>query len=146
MTTPGSPGANGSVQDERSFSGLMSDLAEQTTRLVKTEARLAVREMAAKATRGAVGLGALSVAGILAGYAAFALVLCVILALATVLAGWLAALLTGVALLAAAGLTALVGRARLRRALPPVPEETIERVREDIAVVTERVSEPEERA
>jgi len=124
----------------------MSDLAEQTTRLVKTEARLAVREMAAKATRGAVGLGALSVAGILAGYAAFALVLCVILALATVLAGWLAALLTGVALLAAAGLTALVGRARLRRALPPVPEETIERVREDIAVVTERVSEPEERA
>jgi hypothetical protein len=146
MTTPGSHGANGSVQDERSFSGLLSDLAEQTGRLVRTEARLAAREMATKATRGAGGVGALSAAGILAGYAAFALVLCVIFALSMVMAGWLAALLVGGALLAAAGVAALIGRARLRRAMPPVPDETIERVRADISAVAEHVSEHGERA
>ena len=120
----------------------MSNLTEQTSRLVRTEARLAAREMAAKARRGAFGIGALSVAGVLAGYAGFALVICVVLALATVLDGWLAALLTGGGLLAGAGLAALIGRARLRRALPPVPKDTIERVREDIAVVTDREEQP----
>ena len=124
----------------------MSDLAEQTGRLVKTEARLAAREMATKATRGAVGIGALSAAGVLAGYAAFALVLCVIFALSLVMDSWLAALLVGVALLAAAGVAALIGRARLRKAMPPVPEETIDRVRADISAVTEHVSEHGERA
>ena len=128
--------------DERSITQLVSDLTEQTRRLVRTEARLAAREMAAKARRGARGIGALSVAGVLAGYAGFALVICVVLALATVLDGWLAALLTGGGLLAGAGLAALIGRAQLRRALPPVPENTIERVREDVAVVTEREERP----
>src|SRR5690348_7657694 len=94
--------------------------------------------MATKAKRGARGIGAFSAAGVLAGYGGFALVICVILALAKVMDGWIAALLTGGALLIAAGLAAMTGRAQLRQALPPVPEDTIERVREDIAVVTER--------
>src|SRR4051812_14338717 len=108
----------------------MNDLTEQTGRLIKTEARLAAREMAVKARRGARGIGALSVAGVLAGYAGMALLACVILALATVMSGWLAALLVGGGLLVVAGLAALVGRAQLRRALPPAPEDTIARVRE----------------
>jgi membrane protein len=130
------------VTDERSISQLVGDLTEQTKRLVRAEARLAGREMAAKARRGARGIGALSVAGVLAGYGGFALVICVILALAKVLDGWVAALVTGGGLLVCAGLAALIGRAQLRRALPPVPEDTIERVREDIAVVTEREEQP----
>jgi membrane protein len=134
--------ANGAVPEERSIAQLMNDLTEQASRLIKTEARLAAREMAVKAKRGARGIGAFSVAGILAGYAGMALLACVILALATVMSGWLAALLVGGGLLAIAGIAALAGRAQLRKALPPTPEYAIARVREDIAVVTDH----EERA
>jgi predicted phage tail protein len=125
------------VQDERSVAQLVSDLTEQTTRLIKTEARLAAREMAVKVRRGARGAGAFSAAGLLGAYAGAALVACVVLALATAMAGWLAALITGGALLVLAGFAVLAGRAQLRKALPPLPDDTIERVREDIAVVTE---------
>lgn len=115
---------------------LVSDLAEQTGRLVRTEARLAAREMADKAKRGARGIGAFSVAGVLAGYAGLALLACVVLALATVMDAWLAALIVGLGLLVVAGPAALVGRAQLRKAMPPVPDESAERVREDIAAIT----------
>jgi hypothetical protein len=128
---------NGAMPEERSIAQLMNDLTEQTGRLIKTEARLAVREMAVKAKRGARGIGAFSVAGVLAGYAGMALLACVILALATAMSGWLAALLVGGGLLVVAGIAALAGRAQLRKALPPAPEDTIARVREDIAVVTD---------
>jgi hypothetical protein len=134
--------ANGALPDERSIAQLMNDLTEQTGRLIKTEARLAAREMAVKAKRGARGIGAFSAAGVLAGYAGMALVACVILALATVMSAWLAALLVGGGLLVVAGTAALVGRAQLRKALPPTPEDTIARVREDIAVVTEHEEQP----
>ena len=129
--------ANGAIPDERSIAQLMNDLTEQTGRLIKTEARLAAREMAVKAKRGARGVGAFSVAGVLAGFAGMALLACAILALATAMSGWLAALLVGGGLLVIAGIVALAGRAQLRKALPPAPEDTIARVRGDIAVVTD---------
>lgn len=134
--------ANGAMPEQRSIARLMNDLTEQTGRLIKTEARLAAREMAGKAKRGARGVAALSVAGVLAGYAGLVLLACVILALATVMSEWLAALLVGGGLLVIAGIAALVGRAQLRRALPPAPEDTIARVGEDIAVVTDHEEQP----
>ncbi|MFB9909004.1 phage holin family protein [Allokutzneria oryzae] len=127
---------------ERSAAQLVGDLTEQTKRLVRTEAHLAAREMTAKAKRGAVGIGAFSVAGVLAGYAGLTFLLCVVLALSTVMANWLAALLVAAALLVMAGIAALIGRSGLRKALPPVPEKTIERVREDIAVVNQLKEHP----
>jgi uncharacterized membrane protein len=130
------------ADEERSIAALMNDLTEQAGRLIRTEATLAAREMAAKAKRGARAIGAFSVAGMLAAYAGMALLACVILALATVMSGWLAALLVGGGLLVIAGLAALVGRAQLRKAMPPTPEDTIARVREDIAVVTEHEEKP----
>ncbi|HEV2784145.1 MAG TPA: phage holin family protein [Actinophytocola sp.] len=123
---------------DRTMAQLVSDLSEQTARLVRTEARLAAREMAGKARRAGFGTGALGAAAILAGYAGAMLLACVALALATVLPAWLATLLIGIALLAAAGVAALVGRAQLRKALPPVPDNTITRVRDDIDAVRER--------
>lgn len=129
--------ASSALPEERSVAQLMNDVTEQAGRLIKTEARLAAREMAVKAKRGARGIGAFSVAGVVAGYAGMALLACVILALATVMSGWLAALLVGGGLLVVAGIAALVGRVQLRKALPAAPEDTIARVREDIAVVTD---------
>ena len=123
---------------DRSIAQLVNDLSEQTARLARTEARLAAREMAAKARHGGFALGALGVAGILAAYAGATLLACLVLALAIVMPGWTAALLVGGALLVLAGLIALIGRAQLRKAMPPVPDDTIGRVREDIEAVKER--------
>lgn len=123
-------------QDDRSIGQLMSDLTEQTTRLVRTEARLAARELTAKARRAAVGSGALAVAGVFAFYGGAVLLACLVLALATVMSGWTAALVVGIGVLLVAGLLALFGKRQLRKALPPVPTDTIARAREDIEVVT----------
>jgi len=125
-------------QDDRSISQLMSDLTEQTTRLVRTEARLAAREMAAKARRAALGSGAFAAAGVFACYGGALLLACLVLALATVMSGWIAALVVGIGVLLVAGLLALFGKRQLGRALPPVPTDTIARTREDIEVVTHR--------
>lgn len=122
--------------DDRSITQLVSDLSEQTARLVRTEARLAAREMAGKARRAGRGAGALGVAGILAHYGGGLLLLCLVFALAQVMDGWLAALLVGVGVLLVAGLLAVFGRSSLRKAMPPVPTDAIARTREDIEVVT----------
>lgn len=127
---------NGTVADERSVGRLLNDLAEQTARLVRTEARLAAREMAGKMRRGRVGAGAFGVAGLLGFYAGGLLLAALVLGLAQVMPPWIAALLVGLGLLVPAGILALVGKSSLRKAMPPVPDETIARVREDIDVVT----------
>lgn len=58
-----------------------------------------------------------------------------IVAISGVLAAWLAALIVGVALLAAAGAAALPGKCRLRKARQPVPEETAGSVKADVEVI-----------
>jgi membrane protein len=62
----------------------------------------------------------------------------VIIAISGVVAAWLAALIVGVALLAVAGGAALLGRQRLRRAAPPVPEQAVADVKADVEEVRER--------
>ncbi|HEU5472572.1 MAG TPA: phage holin family protein [Actinophytocola sp.] len=123
---------------DRSIAELLSDLSEQTVRLVRTEARLAAREMTGKARRGALGGGTLAAAAAIVGYAGVALLAAAVLALATVMPAWASALLVGIGLLLVAIPVALVGRALMRRALPPVPQDTLARVREDIDMVKER--------
>ncbi|MER6899006.1 phage holin family protein, partial [Amycolatopsis sp. NPDC000740] len=54
------------------------------------------------------------------------------LGLALVVPGWLAALIVGGALLLVAGLAALIGGKEASRAGGPVPEESVDRVREDV--------------
>jgi hypothetical protein len=49
-----------------------------------------------------------------------------------VLAAWLAALIVGAALLAAAGCATLMGKRRLGKAAPPVPEQTVASVKADV--------------
>jgi putative superfamily III holin-X len=127
-------------QTDRSMAQLVSDLSEQTTRLVRLEAALAAREVATKAKRGAVGGGMLAGALVLAGYAGAVLLAALVLGLATAMPAWTAALVVGIGVLVPAGVLALVGRTQLRRALPPIPDATLARVREDIDVIKEGAS------
>ena len=71
-------------------------------------------------------------AGLAAFLALIALTLVLIAALATGMHVWLAALIVTVVYLLVAGGLAVAGRSRLRKAGPPVPQETIETVKEDV--------------
>jgi Flp pilus assembly protein TadB len=117
---------------ERSLGELLGQLSEQTTRLVHQELELAKAELTDKARQAGMGAGLFGGAGVLGLAALGALTACLILALNAVVPAWLAALIVAVVY----GIIALVlvrqGQARVKRAVPPVPTQTIETVKEDV--------------
>src|SRR5688572_14698350 len=78
------------------------------------------------------GAGLLGGAALIGLLAAGALTACLILALALVVADWLAALIVAVVFAAVAAFLGLKGRDRIQRATPPVPQQTVETVKEDV--------------
>ncbi len=125
--------------DHHGTGELVKQATEQMSRLVRDEMRLARAELAEKGKQGGIGAGMLGGAGVVALYGLAALLVAGGLALALVLPGWLAALLVGVVLMAVAGVLALVGRARVKRAVPPVPNQAINDIKMDVDEVKGRV-------
>ncbi len=117
---------------------LVKQLSEQTRELVAQELALAKLELTKKAKRAGIGGGMFGAAGILAVYAVGALTACLILALSLAVAGWLAALIVAVVYAAVAGVLALSGRRQVQAATPPVPEETVDSVKEDVRWTKQR--------
>jgi hypothetical protein len=66
------------------------------------------------------------------------LLACVVIALSGAVAAWLAALIVGVALLAVSAAAALLGKGRLQKATPAVPEQAIGSVKADVEEIRER--------
>jgi hypothetical protein len=126
MATRNGPGADASAGE------LVKQLSEQTSRLVRQEMELAKAELAIKGKRAGVGAGMFGTAGLLGLYAVGALIAAAIAALATAVDTWLAALIVAVVLGAAAGVAALMGKNKVQEALPPVPEDSVESVKEDV--------------
>lgn len=124
-----------SKADEASVGELAARLSEQVSRLVHDEFALAAAEAKEKAKRLGLGAGMFGVSGALAMFGAACGVATVVLALAMVMPGWLAALIVAVALFLAAGMFALAGRQGVRRGTPPVPTEAMRSTREDVAAV-----------
>jgi len=116
---------------ERPTSELLKQLTDQTTRLVKQEIELAKLELQEKGKKAGVGAGMFGGAGALGLYALGALTATIILALATFLPGWVAALIVTVVYGAIAGVLALRGKAQVKQATPPVPEQAVETTKED---------------
>ena len=108
---------------------LVQELTRETSTLVRKELELAQIELKEKGRRAGIGGGMFGAAGVLALFGVGALVACAILALATAIAPWLAALVVAVVLLAFGGVVALAGRSQITRAVPPAPEQAIESVR-----------------
>jgi Putative Actinobacterial Holin-X, holin superfamily III len=117
---------------EASAGELVKQLSEQTSRLVRQEMELAKTELAIKGKRAGIGAGMFGTAGLLGLYAVGALVAAAIAALATAVDTWLAALIVAVVLGAAAGVAALMGKNKVQEAMPPVPEDSVESVKEDV--------------
>lgn len=68
-----------------------------------------------------IGVGAFAGSGLIALYAIGWLLACAIIAISSVVAAWLAALIIGAALLAVSGIAAVIGKSRLTRATPRFP-------------------------
>jgi hypothetical protein len=126
---------------DRSLAELTRQLSDQSTRLAQQEVELAKAELAAKGRRLGIGAGAFGGAAVVGILALGALVATAILLLATAITAWLAALIVTVVLAAIAGVLALMGRSKVEEASPPVPEQTVETVKEDVAEAKSRVKE-----
>jgi len=126
---------------ERSISELVKDLSNQSSELARKEVELAKAEMQLKAKRLGIGAGAFGVAGMIGLFALGALTAALILALATAMPGWLAALIVTVVYAAIAGAATLVGKSRVEAGTPPVPERAIDTTKEDVEYVKQSAKE-----
>jgi membrane protein implicated in regulation of membrane protease activity len=88
--------------------------------------------MTQKAKAAGIGTGLLVGALVFAFFAFSALVTTAVLAFALILPAWLAALVVAAILLVLAGIAALIGRANLKRGMPPVPDDLKQEVSDDI--------------
>ena len=124
--------------ETRSTGELVKQLSEQVTVLIRDELKLAQLEMTRKGKQAGIGAGLLGGSGLVALYGVGCLIACAVIAISAVVAAWLAALVVGAALLAAAAVAALMGRGRLRKTVPPVPEEAVSSVKADVEEIKER--------
>jgi hypothetical protein len=133
---------NGSAQPavgpEASAGELVKHLTEQVSRLIRDELKLAEYEMTRKARRMGRGAGMFGGSGLVALYGIGCLLAAAIIGLAGVLPAWAAALIVGGALLVIAGVAALMGKSQVSKAVPPVPEQTVQNVKADVEEIKER--------
>ena len=129
---PTQEGIRNAASDDRALADLMRDLSQQSTELIRQEIELAKAELRQKGKAAGIGAGMFGAAGVIALFAVGALTACLILALATAMDAWLAALIVAVVYLAVAGVAALLGKGKMQEATPPAPEQAIESTKEDV--------------
>jgi hypothetical protein len=127
------------VRSGRSVAALLSDLAGETSALVRQEIALFKAELSEKLTRMGVGAAALAAGGVIAFSGWLALLAAAILGLSHALAPWLSALIIGVVVIALGAGLALFGKSRLK-ADALVPHRTLNSLREDEAWLRDQVS------
>jgi Putative Actinobacterial Holin-X, holin superfamily III len=137
---PGVAATTTNGQDNRSASELIHDFSEQSTRLIRQEMALARAELTQKGAQAGLGIGLLGGAGILSLYGLGALIAGGILLLSTEIKAWIAAVIIAGGILIVAGAAALVGKARLARAVP-VPEATIETAKRNMETIRASIRE-----
>jgi hypothetical protein len=117
-------------RDDRSLGDLFSELAHETSTLVRQEVNLAKTEMSQKASRAGRHVGVMAAGGAVAYAGLLAIVAAIIVLLNNVMPLWLSALLVGI-------VVAVVGYLLVRKALDALkredfaPRETMETLKED---------------
>jgi hypothetical protein len=117
---------------EESMGALFNQLSDELSTLVRQELRLAQAEMTEKGKKAGVGIGMFGGAGVIAFLALQALTACLIALLATAMDVWIAALIITVVCATGAGGLALTGKKHVSEATPPVPEQTVDTLKEDV--------------
>jgi Putative Actinobacterial Holin-X, holin superfamily III len=118
---------------ERSLGDLFGKLSTELSTLIRQELELARAELTQKGREAGKGAGFLGGAGVVGLLAAGTLTAAIVAALDLVVATWLAALIVALVYGAVAAVLALRGKERVQHATPPVPEQTVDTVKEDVA-------------
>ena len=120
---------------------LVSQAAAQISTLVRAELALAKAELAEKGKRAGIGGGLFGGAAVLAIYGLGLVLVLAVVALDLVWPLWLTVLVVMVAVFAAAGVAALVGRRQLQAVGSMVPQETVTSLNQDVDAVKTAVRE-----
>jgi uncharacterized membrane protein YqjE len=141
-TPPGTSGGSHGSSDQRDapIADVAKNVAAHAQTLASQEMRLAKAEMGEKAKAVGIGAGMAGGAGYVAYLASIALVLTLIFALAEVMPMAVAALIVTVLLGAVAAVLALRAKKKIQDAGPPIPEQTVESVKQTIETVKEEAT------
>jgi MFS family permease len=129
------------VNHDSSLADLARQLSNQTTELVRHEVELAKAELRVKGKRAGAGAGMFGGAGALGLYALGALTAAIIAGIAEALPVWASALIVAALYGAVAGILALRGKNKVQQATPPLPEATVQSVKEDVRYTKQRAQE-----
>ncbi|HVD37797.1 MAG TPA: phage holin family protein [Solirubrobacterales bacterium] len=125
---------NGESQELRSHSTgeLVKELSEQTTTLVRKEIELAKAELSKKGKVAGEGAGMFGGAAVVGLLALGTLTTMILALLDKAMDLWVAALIVTLVYGAIAAVLALTGKDRVKKGMPPAPEQTVETVKEDV--------------
>jgi uncharacterized membrane protein YqjE len=125
---------NGEGNELRSHSTgeLVKELSEQTTTLVRKEIELAKAELSQKGKVAGEGAGMFGGAAVVGLLALGTLTTMILALLDKAMDLWVAALIVTVVYGAIAAVLALAGKDRVKKGMPPAPEQTVETVKEDV--------------
>ena len=127
------------TKEDKSLGDLFSELASETSNLVKQEVALAQVEITQKATKVGKNVGYLVVGGAI-GYAALlAFIAALIIGLANVIPAWAAALIVGVIVAIAAGVMIMSALNALKN-MNLTPNQTVETIKEDAQWLKDQMS------
>ena len=125
-------------KQERSVGELLSELATETTALVRAEVKLATTEMTQKAAVAGKQAAVIAVGSTLAAVSLLVLLSALVLGLGTLIPMWASALLVGAVVGVVAGIVIQVGVAALKR-VDPTPQQTIKSLEENRQWVQEQI-------
>ncbi|CAN5231065.1 phage holin family protein [soil metagenome] len=122
-------------QKKRSLFALIGDLPHLLVDLIRGELDSLKQEMLDKIKHAGVGIGLFAAAGVFGFLMVAVLIAAAVLGIATVLPGWLAALIVAGGLLLITLVLVLIGVGNVRRGVQPAPTETIDSVKKDINAI-----------
>ena len=117
---------------ENSIGELFGKLSNETSTLIRQEMELARAELTEKGKQAGKGAGLFGGAATVALLGAGAITAGIVLLLALLIPDWLAAIVVGLVYVGVAALLGLKGRDEMQQATPPVPEQTVDTVKEDV--------------
>ena len=123
---------------ERPVGELVKDATEQAQTLIRQEIELAKVELTEKGKKAGLGAGMFGGAGLFGLFAFAALTAAFIGAVDLAVPFWAAALIVAAVYGAIAGVLALTGKNKVQQATPPVPEQAVDNVKEDVAWTKQR--------
>lgn len=117
---------------DRSIGDLFGKLSAETSTLIRQEMELARAELTEKGKQAGKGAGLFGGAATVALLGAGAITAGLVMLLGLLIPDWLAAIIVGLVFVGIAALLGLRGRDEIQAATPPVPEQTVDTVKEDV--------------